>query len=278
MTYEIFDHNQLYILIADSNGGEMYVPKLLLSTTVAEPYITLNWSVIYQAGLRNSKTFNYQDISQGYGYGSTYASAQAAADAIWLMQISAFSGGGDILTAKGDLLSHSGTSDGILSVGTNGRFLKANSSALLGIEWAELPTSPRYVPVQFFASSFASPAQNATYYFGGIPSRTPATTITREQGIIPVTGTLKAVYLQATWGNTPSANSHTFNVRINNSTDALITNSQAISGASPAVFSNTSMSQAVTAGDLFAIKWQTPATWATPATNIIWNGVMVIEL
>ncbi len=135
----------------------------------------------------------------------------------------------------------------------------------------------QYVAVPVSSSSFAAPAQNQTYYFGGIPSRNPQTTITREQQLCPVTGTITGVYLQGTWGNTPTGNNHTFNVRVNNTTDALITNSQPISGASPVLITNASMSQAVSAGDLLAIKWQTPATWTTPVTNIIWNGFIVIS-
>lgn len=139
------------------------------------------------------------------------------------------------------------------------------------------PTTAVRVPVPVVASSFAAPAQNQTYYFGGIPSRPPQAAITREQQVCPVTGTIVSVFLQGTWGNTPTGNNHTFNVRINNTTDALITSTQPISGASPVFISNTGMSQAVTAGDLLAIKWQTPATWTTPVTNIIWNGMIVIE-
>lgn len=135
----------------------------------------------------------------------------------------------------------------------------------------------QYVSVPISASSFAAPAQNATYYFGGNPSRAPQTAITREQQLCPVTGTITAVYLQATWGNTPTGNNHTFNVRINNTTDLLLTNSQPVSGASPLLLNVTGLSQAVTAGDLLAIKWKTPATWTTPVTNIIWNGFIVIS-
>jgi hypothetical protein len=135
----------------------------------------------------------------------------------------------------------------------------------------------KYVAIPVSASSFAAPAQNATYYFGGNPSRAPQTAITREQQLCPVTGTITAVYLQGTWGNTPTGNNHTFNVRVNNTTDALITNTQPISGASPVLITNASMSQAVTAGNLLAIKWATPATWTTPVTNIIWNGFIVIS-
>lgn len=135
----------------------------------------------------------------------------------------------------------------------------------------------KYVAIPVSASSFAAPAQNATYYFGGNPSRAPQTAITREQQLCPVTGTITAVYLQGTWGNTPTGNNHTFNVRINNTTDLLLTNSQPVSGASPLLLNVTGLSQAVTAGDLLAIKWQTPATWTTPVTNIIWNGFIVIS-
>jgi hypothetical protein len=46
-----------------------------------------------------------------------------------------------ILDAKGDLIvASSADTPGKLTLGTNGYYLKANSGAALGVEWAELAT------------------------------------------------------------------------------------------------------------------------------------------
>lgn len=43
------------------------------------------------------------------------------------------------LTTKGDLYTHDGSADARLPVGSDGRYLKANSTATNGIEWADPP-------------------------------------------------------------------------------------------------------------------------------------------
>lgn len=277
MSYSIVDFDQYQIYITDGLR-EYYIPKFRLSMTVSEPNLTLVFNASERGGHNRKLIIDYRDV-ESYGY-DIATSAADLKDIIEAMQVSGWTNiqVGDLLNAKGQLLSHDGISDSILDAGTNEYILSRNNSTLTGLEWIakSAVTGTKYVSVPINAASFASPAQNATYYFGGIPSRVPATSITREQQVCPVSGNIIAVYLQATWGNSPTGNNHTFNVRINNATDLLLTNSQPISGASPLLLNVTGLSQAVTAGDLLAIKWQTPATWATPVTNIIWNGFIVI--
>ncbi len=46
-----------------------------------------------------------------------------------------------VLTAKGDLLSHDGTSLAVRTVGTDGQVLKADSTSPTGLKWENLPTT-----------------------------------------------------------------------------------------------------------------------------------------
>lgn len=278
MSYAIEDYNRRFIYITDG-FREYFVPKFRLTMQVDEPYLKMTWNIPETGGNNRFLQIDYQDVSN-YGYSGNPTSAQDLEDIINGYIDSAWTNinTGDLLSAKGDLLSHNGITDTILPAGTNEYILSRNNSEATGLEWIEKSAvaGTKYVSVPINASTFAAPAQNATYYFGGIPSRPPQTSITREQQVSPVTGTIVAVYLQATWGNSPSGNNHTFSIRINNASDLLLTNSQPVSGSSPLLLNVTGLSQAVSAGDLLAVKWQTPATWTTPVTNIIWNGFIVI--
>jgi len=141
------------------------------------------------------------------------------------------------------------------------------------------PTPPTVrVPLPINAANLTG-LQNTTYYFGGIPSFVPQTAITRVQIPIPVTGTITEVHLRATWGNTPSGNDHLLYVRLNNTTDTLFATTPISTAASvPLQIDATGLSIAVVGGtDTIAIKWITPTTWTTPATNLFWNGFVVIE-
>lgn len=139
------------------------------------------------------------------------------------------------------------------------------------------PTTTVRVPVPLNAANLTG-LQNTTYYFGGIPSFVPQTAITRVQVPIPVAGTITEVHLRATWGNTPSGNDHLLYVRLNNTTDTLFATTPISTAASvPLQINATGLSIAVTTTDTIAIKWITPATWTTPATNLFWNGFVVIE-
>lgn len=77
---------------------------------------------------------------------------------------------------------------------------------------------------------------------------------------IPITGTITKTYCQVSIQGVTSAESVTFNVRVN-TTDSLISNSVSFA-SSDFSFSNTSMTAAVTAGDFLSIKLTTPS-WAS---------------
>lgn len=55
-------------------------------------------------------------------------------------------GGSSPLTTKGDLYTYS-TADARLAVGTNGQYLKADSTAATGLSWATLPASGKVLQV-----------------------------------------------------------------------------------------------------------------------------------
>jgi hypothetical protein len=117
-----------------------------------------------------------------------------------------------------------------------------------------------------------SPA-DATNYFGG------AGTSWQSAGgfarmYITSNCTLKKVYgwLQGANGTNEASSMY---VRVNNSSDTLISSSIACNAISTvAAFNNTSMSLSLTAGDYIEIKWTTP-TWATNPTGV--NGAFSLE-
>jgi hypothetical protein len=117
-----------------------------------------------------------------------------------------------------------------------------------------------------------SPA-DATSYFGG------AGTSWQSAGgfarmYITSNCTLKKVYgwLQGANGSSETSSMY---VRVNNSSDTLISSSIACNAISTvAAFNNTSMSLSLSAGDYIEIKWATP-TWATNPTGV--NGAFSLE-
>lgn len=117
------------------------------------------------------------------------------------------------------------------------------------------------------ASSF-SPADATTYYFGGFATQSWTTTAATRRLYIPSDCTLTkayvAFYVATTAGTTETS---TISVRVNNTTDTTISSGVAFGAFGSFVFSNSSMSIALTAGDYIEIKWVTP-TWATNPAGI----------
>jgi len=125
------------------------------------------------------------------------------------------------------------------------------------------------------APNYGSPGDGTTNYFGN-----SVNTVGTTQGLariyIPKSGTIKGVsifiYVNGTLGSSETSSIY---VRVNNTTDALISSS-VTTDALTQVFNNFSMSQAVSQGDYVEIKWIFP-TWSTNPTNVRLSGTIYIE-
>ena len=142
MIWFIDDLNDYQIEITDTIRTWI-IPKFRIDMEVNEPELDLYWTrdEIGDGQKRNLITINFNDVADGYsGYVSRPLSAQDLFDTIEAYIISGFAGGGDILTAKADLLSHDGISDTILAGGTDGFVLSLNSATSTGLEWVTPPS------------------------------------------------------------------------------------------------------------------------------------------
>ena len=175
MSYLIDDYSRTKIYVTDG-WREWYWPKFRIEMEVDEPYLTVSWDdAELGSPARRTLVLDYQDVS-GYGY----ANPASAADLEAIINAYINSGwtdigtGGDILNAKGQLLSHDGASDTILAAGTNEYWLRRDDSEAAGLEWVPSSdiaaaiksiTDVYYLPR--FAKSGADQTTNSTS-LGGI--------------------------------------------------------------------------------------------------------------
>jgi hypothetical protein len=108
---------------------------------------------VYLNGVLLARTSDYTATD---GSSITSLSALAASDIVEVITFTAFelvdSIARSVLDAKGDLIvATSADTPGKLSVGTNGYYLKANSSTATGLEWAAVP-NPDLSPYETIAS------------------------------------------------------------------------------------------------------------------------------
>ena len=138
MIWFIDDKNEYTIEITDTINTYL-IPKFRIEMEVEEPYLYLYWNDREKGdgGSQRLLTINYLDVVDGYaGYVDNPSSAQDLMDTIEGYIVSGFGGsGGDILTAKADLLSHDGISDTILPGGTNEYILSRDNSTSTGLSW-----------------------------------------------------------------------------------------------------------------------------------------------
>lgn len=117
---------------------------------------------------------------------------------------------------------------------------------------------------------------DATTYYGGGQVQSSGTTAGVSRVYIPKSGTIKSCYIVFDNSGTLSSNEiSTISIRVDNATDFTVS-SVVTNDARPTVFSNTSMSVPVTAGQYVEIKWVTP-TWTTNPTSVRISGTLYIE-
>ena len=114
-----------------------------------------------------------------------------------------------------------------------------------------------------------NPLDSTTYYFGLLTSLSSSTAsgIVQQRLVIAKNGTITAcVGFFRIVGTLGSNENTTINIRLNNTTDIAVTTTAQLT-ANPTNFSNTSLSQAVSAGDYIEITMVTPA-WNTNPTSV----------
>lgn len=172
MNWFIDDYSRTEILI--TNGAqEFYVPKFRIELEISGDYVTIFWNDRERGtgGDQRSLTMNYLDVVDGYsGYIDNPTSAVNLAAQIDAMIDSAWTdiatGGGDLLTAKGDLLSHDGVSDTILPVGTNEYILSVDNSTQTGLKWIPNVSDPNVLSFHIGTYTFG-PVDGTTVVFSG---------------------------------------------------------------------------------------------------------------
>jgi hypothetical protein len=130
----IEDYDEIFIRVNDFH----LVPKFRSELVVEEPYLWWYWNDRERGdgGDRRFFKINYLDVADNYsGYVSDPASAQALSDAINVMIRSAFDGGGEILSEKGDLLTNNGATDVVLPVGANRKVLTVDTGQSTFLDW-----------------------------------------------------------------------------------------------------------------------------------------------
>ena len=164
-----------------------------------------------------------------------------------------------------------GSIQSIASVGTSGQTLTSNGGGAL-------PTFQTPGGYSFFTTGTSgNPSDSTTYWFaiGFLSTGTNSGSgYASVRFIVPFAGTITAAYGVMTCTTGTSENS-TIKLTLNNSTDINITTTLQLN-ASPATFSNTGLSQAVSAGDYIEVKWVTPA-WVTNPSNCRFSCTVYIN-
>lgn len=119
----------------------------------------------------------------------------------------------------------------------------------------------------------SSPTDAQTIYFGQLP-KAPVTAAATSKVFIRKAGTIKIANIYCFSGTAGTNEAWVISIRLNNTTDTQIASVSL--ATSERVFSNTSLSIAVAAGDYIEIKSVNP-TWATNPLTTIFGGYIYIE-
>jgi hypothetical protein len=121
----------------------------------------------------------------------------------------------------------------------------------------------------FFAYTTLAPADATTYYIGTFPGNSQ--TNQSQFGVaIPFATTLKYWSLTLDSNNSPSSENASYYVRVNDTTDTLMSSSVDFSGGTSGTrtyYGTFGTPISVSAGDVIVIKWVSP-TWATEPTGL----------
>jgi hypothetical protein len=119
----------------------------------------------------------------------------------------------------------------------------------------------------------SSPADGATVYFGMMP-KAPTTTANISKVYIRKEGTIKIAEIYVYSGTAGTNEAWSLYVRVNNTTDYLIATLSV--NTNERVFSNTSLSIPISAGNYIEIKGVQPS-WSTNPATTIYGGYVYIE-
>jgi len=153
----------------------------------------------------------------------------------------------------------------------------------LVVTYDQSASLPKKVKLQNVAQSIVhaeslgalNPADSTTYYFGSAYSQTPPTSAATRRLWIPRAGTIRAVYGHfAVGGTLGSAETITVYIRVNNTTDATVSSTAAMSAATN-TWSNASMTQAVSAGDYIEVKFVCPAFATNPTSVYCYCDILI---
>jgi len=149
--------------VKTASGGETSVSgnddnSQPLSYTVGQELVFINGALQKRGS----------DYTATTGNSITGLTALAANDVVTVWTVNAFSVTGaianTIVDAKGDILVGTGAdTPGRLAVGTNGQYLKADSTAGTGLAWATLPSSGKVLQVVFADYATETVVASTTY-------------------------------------------------------------------------------------------------------------------
>jgi hypothetical protein len=138
--------------------------------------------------------------------------------------------------------------------------------------WVYVAPSPQGYAINVMALT-SSPADTTAFYFGYKPAAI-TTTAGQNKIYIRKPGTLKIAELYTYAGTAGTAEAVSMYVRVNNTTDYLISTLSV--AASERIFTNSALSIPLAAGDYFEIKC-VPPIWVTNPLTWVTGGYVYIE-
>ena len=146
---------------------------------------------------------------------------------------------------------------------------------VLGETWKVMETRAHQAGYVVYAGTRGTnPLDATTYYFGSQLGEVLTTTAQRRMIHFPRAGILRAVNLIFS-GTAGSNETSSISVRLNDTTDTLITNAVNLSTL-PYVYNTSALNIPVTEVDYVEIKWVTP-TWATNPLSLAIQAQLFVE-